>query len=287
MHVSHIPLCRISADAFPRDRSQIDSADQAELVASILRDGLRQPIELVELSEPLDGCTHALVSGMRRLTALREIARMNGSTDTATAPAFLRQPQSMSEILRDIAVENEQRAAVSMFEKGRFLLDAIAAGHVANLDEAIAAIFPGIARAKTYRLRAAAEVAAAMGDRLTTPEALSQTQIEALALALRRGMTEVLDEVLKLHAAQPLAVQMQALKPYLAEAARMTEDEVETTQRTGRPQRLMRLPQGLTIRREQTAKGWLLHFSGPEARLDGLMEDVFRLIELHLLPDQR
>lgn len=284
MQIITLPLSRIAADAFPRDRTAPDPVAQAELVASILRDGLRQPIEVVELSETLDGCTHALVSGMRRLLASREIARMQGREATATIAATLRSPQSMADILRDIAAENEQRAQISMFEKGRFLIAAVAEGHFDSLDAAIAAIFPAVARAKAYRLRAAAEVAQALDGRLSTPEALTQNQIEALATALRRGMGDLVDEVLKLHHAQPLPLQMQALKPTLAEAATLTDAACDLTRRTGTPRRLLRLPQGLTIRREQTAKGWLLHFSGPEARSGALMDDVFRLIELNFLP---
>lgn len=286
MQIHHIPLRVIAAHAFLRDRTAPDPADQAELLHSILQDGLRQPIDLVELSEPFDGCTHALVSGMRRLLALREIARMQGTSDTATIPAVLREPKTGAEILRDIASENEQRAQISMFEKGRFLATAVATGHFDTLDAAIAQLFPGAPRAKTYRLRAAAEVAEALDGSLTTPEALSQAQIEALALALRRGMAEVIDEVLKLHRTQTLALQMQALRPLLSEAARIPDAEAETTRRTGHPRRLLRLPQGLTIHREQTAKGWLLHFSGPEARSGALLDDVFRVIELNFLPQR-
>jgi ParB family transcriptional regulator, chromosome partitioning protein len=128
-------------------------------------------------------------------------------------------------------------------------------------------------------------VAQTLDGSLTTPEALSQAQIEALALALRRGMADLIDEVLKLHRLQPLALQMQALKPVLTESAQLTDADAEITRRTGTPRRLMRLPQGLTIRREQTAKGWLLHFSGPEARPGALMDDVFRLIEMTFTPN--
>lgn len=283
MQIHHIPLFLIAENAFLRDRTAPDAAENAALLHSILQDGLRQPIEVVELAEPFDGCTHALVSGMRRLTALREIARIKGTSDTATVPAILRAPASMAEILRDIAAENEQRAPVSMFEKGRFLVDAVAQGHFDTLDAAIARIFPSQQRAKTYRLRAAAEVAQALDGRLTTPEALTQNQIESLALALRRGMGDLIDEVLKLHHAQPITCQMQALRPSLTEAAQTSDAQAETTRRSGHPRRLLRMPQGLTIRREQTAKGWLLHFSGPQARPGALMDDVFRVIETNFL----
>ncbi len=286
MQIHLIPLCQISAHAFLRDRTAPDPAAQTDLLQSILQDDLRQPIELVELSEPHQGCTYALVSGMRRLTALLEIARIKGTENTATAPATLRAPKTMVEILRDIAAENEQRAQVSMFEKGRFLNAAVAEGHIATLDAAIAQLFPSQSRIKTYRLRAAAEVAQALDGSLSTPETLSQAQIEHLATALRRGLADLIDEVLKLYRGQTLVLQMQALKPLITESAQITDAQVESTRRTGTPCRLRRLPQGLTIRREQTAKGWLLHFSGPEARSGALMDDIFRLIDNTFLPTQ-
>lgn len=287
MHIHHIPLNQIAAEAFLRDRTAPDSAEQDELLHAILRDGLRQPIEVTELDSPLNGRPYALVSGMRRLTALTAIARMRGEADKATAPCILRSPQSLADLLRDIASENEQRSQITLFEKGRFLGEAVARGHFDTLDQAIKAVYPSINRAKAYRLRAAAEVAQALDGCLSTPEALSQAQIESLVLALRRGMADLIDEVLTQHRAQPLSLQMQALKPTLTEAARLTDDQVETTHRTGRPRRLTRLPQGLTIRREQTATGWLLHFSGPEARSGALLDDVFRLIEQAYLPRAR
>jgi ParB family transcriptional regulator, chromosome partitioning protein len=37
--------------------------------------------------------------------------------------------------------------------------------------------------------------------------------------------------------------------------------------------------QGLTIRREMSREGWILRFSGPEAKKGGLIDDVFDLVE--------
>lgn len=98
MQIHNLPLTQIEAEAFLRDRSAPDEAAQEDLLLSILNDGLRQPIEVAELSEPLNGCTHALVSGMRRLTAMRAIAEMQGTSDSATIPVILRHPKSHSAI---------------------------------------------------------------------------------------------------------------------------------------------------------------------------------------------
>jgi hypothetical protein len=45
-----------------------------------------------------------------------------------------------------------------------------------------------------------------------------------------------------------------------------------------RPRRLLRLHQSLTITREPTPTGWLLRFTGPQAR-SGLVDDVMDKVE--------
>jgi len=42
---------------------------------------------------------------------------------------------------------------------------------------------------------------------------------------------------------------------------------------------MLKLPQGLVIRREKTRTGWILRFSGREAKSPGLIDDVFDLID--------
>ena len=48
---------------------------------------------------------------------------------------------------------------------------------------------------------------------------------------------------------------------------------------TRRPRRLLKLRQGLTITREPTPTGWLLRFTGPQARSPGLIDDVLDKVE--------
>ena len=69
-----------------------------------------------------------------------------------------------------------------------------------------------------------------------------------------------------------LESQWSALLPILTEPP-----PVETT--PGRPRRLLHLHQGLTIRREACRNGWLLRFTGPEARKGGLIDDVMDKVE--------
>ncbi|WP_299601739.1 ParB N-terminal domain-containing protein [uncultured Tateyamaria sp.] len=69
----HILLSQIDAHALPRDRDTHDAEAQNELEMSILTSGLRQPIEIWQLSQPRDDHRYGLISGFRRLAAARTL----------------------------------------------------------------------------------------------------------------------------------------------------------------------------------------------------------------------
>ena len=78
---------------------------------------------------------------------------------------------------------------------------------------------------------------------------------------------------------QSLATQWPALQQTLIEADRGEEDFPATATSPARPRRLLTLPHGPIIRRELSAGGYLLRFSGPEAKKGGLMDDVMDEVE--------
>ena len=69
-----LPLDAIAADALTRDRAAIDPTALEELKASILAPGLRMPIEVFELADPDGPRRYGLISGFRRLAAVRALA---------------------------------------------------------------------------------------------------------------------------------------------------------------------------------------------------------------------
>jgi ParB family transcriptional regulator, chromosome partitioning protein len=268
--VHRIALSDIDADALPRDRTHADAGLDQELCRSILTDGLRQPVELFELA---DGESHryGLIAGHRRLAACRRL----GHADIA---AFVRQPRDLPAALAAMVTENEIRAPISSWEKAALILRCRDAGLFPTLDAAIDGLFAALSRQKRARLRGAAMVAEAFDGLFATPEALSMQRIERLAAALRAGWDELLLDALPDRRSHGLASQWAALEPLIAEAL----DPPPGAAAPGAPnapRRLVRLKQGLTIRRELSRSGWVLRFSGPEARSPGLMEDVMDHIE--------
>jgi ParB family chromosome partitioning protein len=267
----HLPLPEIDPAALLRDRTALEPEALHQLQHSIATEGLRMPIEVWRLSAPRPSDTgeyrYGLISGLRRLTAARALGM-------PTIPAFLRTPQSLAQALAAMVTENEQREPVSPWEKASLILNAVEEGHFDTPDAAIATLFPSTSRSSRQRLRAHATVVEALGPLLTAPETLTTRQLDTLAAAITGGHEDLLTATLHPHAGSGPETQWSALRPVLMDIA-----QEPTTPTTRRPRRLLRLPQGLTITREPTPKGWLLRFTGPEARSPGLIDDVLDKVE--------
>lgn len=268
-----IPLTQIDATALLRDRTTLDPAAQAALETSIAAEGLRTPIEVWRLTTPRPPFRYGLIAGLRRLTAFRALARTDPAF--ATIPATLRTPASIPAAMAAMVTENEIRAPVSPWEKGRLIIDAVAEGHFPTPDAAVTALYPALSRQARARIRAFATVVDALDGTLATPESLTVQQIERLAAALRGGFEDLILATLAPLARDSLGTQWSALAPVLTESLNPRPESPAP----GRPRRMLHLKQGLTIRREMTRTGWILRFSGPEARSGALIDDVLDRVE--------
>ena len=273
--IHHIPLHQIDTDALLRDRTTLDPTALTDLAASIARDGLRQPIEVWHLTQPTSQHCYGLISGLRRLTAHQRLAPTNPTF--ATIPAFIRTPASIPDAMAQMVAENEIRSDPSPWERGLLLATTVQQGLFPTLDQAVAALHPTATRQKRSRLRALAMVAEELEGCLATPEALTTPQIERLAAALRGNLTPLIHQVLSEHPNASLQTQWNALIPTLSEA--LSPETEPSPTKPGRPRRMLHLKQGLTIRREKSRTGWSLHFTGPEARSGGLIDDVMDKVE--------
>lgn len=76
--MAELSIDEIDADAMVRDRVVLDAAEMDELKGSISKTGLRLPIEVYELPEPEGALRYGLLSGYRRLKAVRDLRALNG-----------------------------------------------------------------------------------------------------------------------------------------------------------------------------------------------------------------
>jgi ParB family chromosome partitioning protein len=91
--------------ALARDRAVTDPVALAELRDSILAHGLRMPIEVFTLADPVDGRAVGLISGFRRLAAVRELASWGLPRHDRIA-AFVRTPGSIAAAMTAMVEEN-------------------------------------------------------------------------------------------------------------------------------------------------------------------------------------
>lgn len=274
-----LPLDAIAAAALPRDRTGLDAEPFDELVASLRRSGLRMPVEVFPLAPAPDGAPRfGLISGYRRLAAFRAL-REEGTEGFADIPACIRE-MAAPQAFRAMVEENEIRAPLSPWERGRAANLAVEAGFFATVEAAIDALHPGATKQKRAKLRAVARVVTELDGLWTAPERLTERNLLDLADALREGFGPPMTEALSAARGRPHASQWEAVRPYLAECAAERAAPPTPPHAPGRPRRLVELRRTLTVRREQTREGYVLRFSGADATsplLDEVINEIARI----------
>jgi ParB family chromosome partitioning protein len=278
MDIQRIPLAEIDQAALTRDRAGLDPEPQAELERSIATYGLRQPIEVFPLPEPRGPHRWGLLNGYRRLLAFRTLLENTGQDRYAAIPAFVREAASLAASLAAMVEENEIRAGLSPFERGFIAVNARNQGAFASIEEAVDGLYPNANRPKRNRLRALAFLAEEMDGQFAAPELLSQQQATRIARALTAGFGELIRTALEESSLKDPDHQWSLVEPILAEAEAHAR-RPETSDRPGRPRRILRPRYALTVRRERTRDGWSLHFTGREATgalIDLVLDDIER-----------
>lgn len=252
--ITALPLDRIDLDHVVRDRLAIDPEEMAELKASLRASGQRLPVEVVALPDGRFG----LISGWRRATALGEIAAEAGTP--ASVLAVIREGRQAAAIYAGMVEENEIRAQLAPYERGRIAAVAAGQGAFASVDDAVDVIFAAASKAKRSKIRGFALVHEMLGDLLRFPAALTERQGLALAQALRAGQGEGLRAALA-QPARDAAEESRALQ------AAMVAPAPADPARGGRPRstpslRRETLPSGAVLEYGRGDDGLVIRASG-------------------------
>ncbi|WP_323776635.1 ParB/RepB/Spo0J family partition protein [Leisingera sp.] len=280
-----IPLEDITADALNRDRIVLDEEEMQELMTSISVNGLRLPVEVFVPLNPEDAGRYALVSGFRRLTALRRLKALSGGERFQTIPAFVREPGSLANALVSMIEENEIRSGLSQYERGRAAASAVHDGVFPTVDEAVAVLFQNASKAKRSKIRSFALIHEELGDMLSHATGLNERQCLRLAAALRSGGAERLRAALERAEGRSAAEEWDALLPVIED----TEGAPQDPSRGGRPKTAQkversgktRVASGITIEREYGPGGYAIRFSGGDVTaelVDTVMDNVRHLL---------
>lgn len=180
--IQMVPLDQIEDDYLVRDRVVSDDQQMQALVQSIAKRGQQQPVELVQLGQARFG----LISGWRRLTALRQLLRETGDTTRfGHVQAMLRRPETAGDAYLSMVEENEIRVGLSYYERARIAAKAVELGVYAEEKAALLALFATASRAKRSKIRSFLPIYHHLDDALSFGGAIP----ERLGLRLSKALT--------------------------------------------------------------------------------------------------
>ncbi|MEM0921623.1 MAG: ParB N-terminal domain-containing protein [Pseudomonadota bacterium] len=286
-----IPVSVIVEEELTRDRAVLEREPMEELKRSIAANGLRIPIEVYRLEPPLEGREYGLLSGYRRLKAVREVEGQG-----ATIRAVIRPPLELGAAFAAMVEENEIRADLSHYERGRIAVLANLQGAFPSVAAAVDALFPAGSKAKRSKIRSFAVIHEELGDLLLFAHELSERAGLRLSNALRAGYAEQLRQALVRYPAETGAGEWEALEPVIIESEADTRAGAGPGgARGGRPRAgggagrkrqvlgRVELANGMAISKEVDEAGYAIRFHGRNVDSE-LVETVMSSIRYLLEP---
>lgn len=264
--ILELPLDAIDPIHMMRDRMVVIAEDLAELKASIRAHGQRLPIEVTELEEP---GRYGLISGWRRLTVMQELASEDGA-GFATIKALVRPAAEAGALYTAMVEENELRAQITPYERGRIAAMAAELGIFPDSETAINTLFAAASKAKRSKIRSFAYLHEELGDVLQHPTELSEKNGLRLAHALREGYAGQLRHALVFTGAGGAEREWALVEPILLAA----EAQDRPAERGGRPKRQFDKPSGRAEDLGGMTMERVLHEDGYSIRLRGERVDI-------------
>lgn len=194
--IETIPLDRIDDHALSRDRRVLDRDGEAwgELKDSLRARGQQTPVELATAGAASG--KYRLISGFRRVNALRELHEETGEARFAVVKALVADWSDRVEAMVAMVEENEIRQDVSFYERGRICCLAAEQGICASVDDAIQVLFASSSRNRRYKIRNFTVIHSRIGSYLDFPEQIGERLGARIAQALKEGREAELVAVL-------------------------------------------------------------------------------------------
>ncbi|EYD70555.1 ParB/RepB/Spo0J family partition protein [Limimaricola hongkongensis] len=272
--IQWLPLDQVDAGHLVRDRMESCEEEMQALIDSLRERGQQTAIEVADLG-PGRSPRWGLISGWRRLTALRRIADEDGTPGRVLA--LPRTPRNAAEAYRAMVEENEIRVGLSHYERARIVARATDADVYDSDTDALRGLFGAATRSRRSKIKSFVRVVRALDDALRFP-----TQIgERLGLELARGLDDdpALAERLRLRLDDAAPAEAAAEAGIIEAELFRTDTPPAFGQPDARPRPAPRaapveLRPGLTCR--DTAKGLLI--SGDFLEQDGVRDRILALL---------
>ena len=181
--VQSLPLGAVEEGHLVRDRlvGSIAEDDMQSLMASLRARGQQSPIEVTEI-EP---GRYGLISGFRRLTALRRLHAETGDESFAKIQALVRSPDTAEAAYVAMVEENEIRVGLSYFERAHIVVRAVEEGVCSSEKQGLNSLFGSASRAKRSKIKSFMTVVKVLGPHLKFPNAIGERLGLELAARLK------------------------------------------------------------------------------------------------------
>lgn len=183
--IQRVALAAIDEGYLVRDRVLLDAEDMQVLCDSLRARGQQTAIEVVALGNDRWG----LISGARRVSALKRLHAETNDPKFGTVLAISRQPGDSAAAYLAMVEENEIRVGLSYYERARIVVRAVEKGVYGSDRQALAALFQAASRAKRSKIGSFLRIVRALDADLRFPAALTERSGLALAAALERDET--------------------------------------------------------------------------------------------------
>lgn len=265
-----LPLDAVEAGHLLRDRLPATAAtegtlseDRAALVESLRQRGQQVPIEVRDMGPDHLGPRYGLISGWRRLMALRQLHGETGEDRFGTVLAVLRAPDTAAEAYVAMVEENEIRVGLSYYERARVAARAAEAGVFADTSAAIDVLFAAASKAKRSKIRSFVRIYEALEDWLAYPSAIPERLGLTLARALEAGGRAEITNALSMAAPANAEEEQTALA---RGAAAVAGPKATSNRRPARGEAAPEVVPGIRLERGRSG----LKLSGPG--VDGALE---------------
>lgn len=287
--LAELPISKIDPDDMTRDRVILDDEEMEELRRSILANGLRLPIEVYErqMKTP-DDYQYGVLSGYRRLLAFKTLFGMTQAKEYATIKCFVRAPKNVSEATVAMVEENEIRANLSHFERGRIAALSAQNGTFANVEEAVDVLFASGSKAKRSKIRSFAHVFEELGDLLNQPETISERFGLRIANVLRLGGGSALRDALDIAKGTTAAEDTASMEPVLQQFESAGADPSKggrpKTEKLNHVLQERKLSNGIVLRQETDGRGHFIRIVGKQVDktlVETALDELHRLLDVN------
>lgn len=201
--IQKVPLSQVDETYLVRDRIETAPDEMKALVDSLRARGQQTAIEVTALE---DG-RYGLISGWRRLAALRTLSADKESLELDTILAIIRAPQDAAAAYVAMVEENEIRVNLSLYERARIVARAVDKGVYRTDRIALAALFSAVPRAKRSKIGSFVPIVRRLDDALRFPTVLTEKAGLTLAKSLETDTGLAARLIAALQQAKPATAQ--------------------------------------------------------------------------------